>query len=59
MTCPLGGGDYKKNIYNYLPSVSGVLLRGVQRRTCVERWVCRQVRMWLDTAQYMSITDIK
>jgi len=40
----------KKNRKHYLPSVSGVLLRGVQRGTCVGRWVCRQVRMWLDTA---------
>jgi len=39
----------KKNRKNYLPSVSGVLLRGVQRGTCVARWVCTQVRMWLDT----------
>jgi len=41
----------KKNRKNYLPSVSGDLLRSVQRGTCVERWVCRQVRMWLDTVQ--------
>jgi len=51
MKCPLGGGDNKKNGKNYLPSVSGVLLRGVQRGTCVVRWVCTQVRTWLDTAR--------
>jgi len=48
MRCPLCGGDDEKK-KNYLPSVSGVLLRGVQRDTCVARWVCTQVRMWLDT----------
>jgi len=43
----------KKNRRNCLPSVSGVLLRGVQRGTCVARWVCRQVRMWSDTARFL------
>jgi len=33
MRCPLGGGDNEKNRKNYLLSVSGVLLRGVQRGT--------------------------
>jgi len=52
MRCPLGGGgDNEKNRKNYLPSVSGFLLRGVQRGTCVARWVCRQLRMWLDTTE--------
>jgi len=50
MRCPFRSGDNKKNRNNYLPSVSGVLLHGVHRGTCVARWVCRQVRMWLDTA---------
>jgi len=57
MRGPLGGGDNKKNRNNYLPSVSGVLLRGVQRGTCVARWVCRQVRMWLDTARYYCVSN--
>jgi len=47
MRCSLGGGDNEKKIC--LPSVSGVFLCGVQRRTCVARLVRRQVRMWLDT----------
>jgi len=37
MSCPLGGGDNQKNRINYFLSVSGVLLRGVQRGTCVAR----------------------
>jgi len=49
MRCPLGGGDNQKNRKKNLLSVSGVLLRGVQRGTCVASLVCRQVRMWLDT----------
>jgi len=46
-----------------LTSVSGVLLRSVQRGTCVARWVCRQVRMLMDTtgctgAQRYNIASI-
>jgi len=44
-----------KNKKNYLPSVSGVLLRAVQRGTCVARSLCRQLRMWLDTAPLKPI----
>jgi len=43
----------EKNRNNFLPSVSRVLLRGLQRGTCVARWVCRQVRMWLDTSVFV------
>jgi len=37
MRCPLGSGDNEKNRKICFPSVSGVLLRGVQRGTCVNR----------------------
>jgi len=40
MWCPLGGGDKDKNRTNNLPSISGVLLRSVQRRMCV---LCSEV----------------
>jgi len=49
----------KKNRTNNLPSVSGYLLRGVQRGTCVARWVCTQVRMWLDTTVIRRIVVTK
>jgi len=41
--------DKEKQYFFSLPSVSGVLLRGVQLGFYVKRWVCQQVRMWLDT----------
>jgi len=57
MRCPLGGGVItEKKRTNCLPSVSAVLLQIVQRRTCVARLVCRQVRMWLDTTAIKGAT---
>jgi len=50
--CPLKGCDSKKKYKKMcVPSVSGVLLWGVQRGTCVNRCVCREVHMYLDTAR--------